>query len=145
VRDLSLKVPLERFPQFLGSIGRDPKFAKQLLRGHGMKLGSEMRRRRPGRAGRPDSFYLVWAVAYVERLKVGSRHPVKDLAEHPPKVVRGYISDADVTSEATVRDFIHQARERGLLTRSPKGRPGGELTPKAEQLIKRAARKHRRS
>jgi hypothetical protein len=126
------------------NIARDPRFAKQLLQPRGIKLGSEMRRRRPGRAGRSDSFYLAWAVGYVERLGAGSRRPVKDLAEHPPKIIRGYISDGNLTSEATVRDIIHQARERGLLTRSPAGRPGGELTPKAKQILKQLASESRR-
>jgi len=145
LRALRLKVPLELFPRFLRSLERDRKLAKQMLGGHGIKLGSEMRRRRPGRAGRTDSYYLVWAVAYVKRLAAGSRRPVKDLTEHPPKVITGYVSDGDVTSEATVRDLIHQARVRGLLTGSPAGRPGGELTPKAERMLKRAASKRRRS
>lgn len=104
-----------------------------------------MRRRRPGRRGRTDSYYLVWAVAYVERLAAGSRRPVKDLTERPPKVIRGYVSDGEATSEATVRDIIHQARVRGLLTGSPAGRPGGELTPKATQMLKhiKGKRQHR--
>jgi hypothetical protein len=140
---LRLKTPLERFPRFLRSIKRDPAFAKQLLRGHGIPLRSEMRRRRPGRRGRTDSYYLPWAVAYVERLAVGSRRPVKDLTESPPRAIRGYVSDGGVTSEATVRDYIHQARKRGLLSSSPSGRPGGELTPKAEQMLKRAVGKGR--
>jgi hypothetical protein len=117
---------------------RDPDFAQRLFSGHGIKLGSQMQRRRPGRAGRTDSFYLVWAEAYVERLAAGSRRPVMDLAEHPPRPIRGYVSNESEVSAATVRDFIHQARERGLLTRSPAGRPGGELTPKARRMLKRA-------
>jgi hypothetical protein len=147
LRALRLKVPLERFPRFLRNLERDPKFAKQLLGGHGIRLGSKMARRRPGRAGRSDSFYLAWAVAYVDRLAAGSRRPVKDLAEHPPVVIRGYRSDDHFTSQATVRDIIHQARKRGLLTTSPSGRPGGELTAKAERMMKRpvAPRRRRRS
>lgn len=144
LRALRLKVPLERFPRFLRSIERDPTFARQLLGGHGIKLGSEVVRRRPGRAGRTDSFYLVWAVAYVERLAAGSRRPVKDLTKHPPKVIKGYVSDGNVTSGATVRDLIHQARVRGLLTGSPAGRPGGELTPKAKQMLKHTGNRRRR-
>ena len=34
--------------------------------------------------------------------------------------------------------------QRELLTRSPVGRPGGELTPKAERLLKRAVNNRRR-
>jgi hypothetical protein len=50
-------------------------------------------RRRPGRAGRPDTFYLRWAVAYVKRLAAGSRRPVKDLAENPPVRIVTFIYD----------------------------------------------------
>jgi hypothetical protein len=35
------------------------------------------------------------------------------------------------------RSAVHEARERGLLTRSMWGSPGGELTPKAEALLKK--------
>ena len=38
---------------------------------------------------------------------------------------QGYVSDGLVASPATVRDVIHQARVRGLLTESPPGRPVG--------------------
>jgi hypothetical protein len=120
-----------------------PRIAKQLLGGHGIRLGAEVAKRRPGRAGRHDSFYLAWAEAYVERLAAGSRRPIKDLAERPPRTIRGYVSDGDRVSEATVRDFIHEARERGLLTRSPKGRPGGELTSKAIRMQNRQSSRRR--
>lgn len=136
LRALRLQVPLERFPKFLRGVEHDPKFATQLLGGHGIPVGSKVARRRPGRGGRPDSFYLAWAVAYVERLAAGSLRPVKDLAENPPTAIKGYVSDGSVTSEATVRDIIHRARERDLLTRSPKGRPGGELSSKAQRMLK---------
>ncbi len=142
LRALKLGVPLKRFSGFLRGLERDPTFEKQLLGAFGIPPGSKIVRRRPGRAGRPDSFYLVWAVAYVKRLATGSRRPVKDLAEHPPKDIRGYVSDGNVTSVATVRDVIHQARVRDLLTDSPPGRPGGELTPKAKQML-RPAKKRR--
>jgi hypothetical protein len=54
LRALRLAVPLKHFPRFLRSIERDPAFARTLLR-QGIALGSEMARRRPGRAGRTDS------------------------------------------------------------------------------------------
>ena len=60
---------------------------------------------------------------------------MKDLAEDPPVRIRGYLSDATFTSVATVRDIIHEARSRGLLTDTPTGRAGGELTPRAEQML----------
>jgi hypothetical protein len=143
LRALRLKDPLELFPKFLKNWERQhgAATANRVLGRHGLSIRSELARKRPGRAGRSDTFYLPWAAAYVERLGAGSRHPVKDLAAHPPAVIEGYVSRRGSASEATVRDLIHQARERGLLTRSPPGRPGGELTPKAERLIRQAAGK----
>lgn len=133
---LRLAVPLHHFRAFSRKILRDPTLAEQLLRSHGIPFATEIARRRPGRAGRPDSFYLGWAVAYVDRLAAGSLSPIRDLAADPPEEITGYVSDGRTVSEATVRDLIHQARTRGLLTRSPIGRAGGELTPKAEQLLR---------
>jgi hypothetical protein len=137
LRDLRLTLALERFSGFLRQIERDPNLAKQLLSAHGIPLGARPAKRRPGRAGREDAYYLIFAVAYIERLAEGSRRPIQDLAERPPKAIKGYVSDGLVASPATVRDIIHQARVRGLLTGSPPGRPGGELTPKAKDMLKR--------
>lgn len=77
---------------------------------------------RPGRKGRPDVFYALLAAQYVELLKTTST-PTKDLSE-----LRNY-------SASSTRDFLNQARTRGLLTRSAKGRAGGELTEKARELL----------
>jgi hypothetical protein len=98
-------------------------------------------KRRPGRAGRPDEFYLAWAVAYIQRMAAGSRRPVLDLAESPPAAITGYVSDGDFTSPATVRDIIHEARSRGLLTKSPPGDRVVSSPPKAERLAKRRSGK----
>jgi hypothetical protein len=138
LRALSPTIPQKRFARFLRQIEKDyPRIAKQLLGGHGIHLRSQIARRRPGRGGRPDSYYLIWAQAYVERLAAGSRRPIKDLAERPPRAIKGYVSTGDRVSEATVRDIIHECRERGLLTPAPKGRPGGELTAKAMRMLER--------
>ena len=145
LRALSPSVPKDRFPRFLLEIGKKyPAIAKQLLGRHGVTLGTEMASRRPGRTGRPDSYYLAWAEAYVERLAAGSRRPIKDLAERPPRAIKGYVSDGAHVSEATVRDLIHQARARDLLTPSPIGRAGGELTPKAIRMLDRERNRRRR-
>lgn len=91
--------------------------------------------RRPGRAGRPDRYYAIWANAYVDRLREGSATPVKDLTTAPPVVLGVGAGEA---SEATIRDTLTEARERGLLTSSPRGKAGGELTPKALRLLRRS-------
>jgi hypothetical protein len=77
---------------------------------------------RPGRRGRPDAFYARLAAQYVDLLRTSST-PTKDLAE-----LRNY-------SASSTRDFLNQARKRGLLTPSSVGRAGGELTEKARELI----------
>lgn len=94
-----------------------------------------MAARRPGRAGRSDIYYAIWARAYVEWLRLGSKTPVKDLATAPPVAIAGYSSGEKSWSEGTIRDVLREARHRGLLTRSPAGRAGGELTPKCVSLL----------
>lgn len=83
-----------------------------------------------GRAGRPrtrdDEHYLVWAVAYTRKLAEGSHSPVAEIARE-----RG-------VDRGMVRDRLHVARSRGLLTEVPEGaRIGGELTDKARELLAR--------
>jgi hypothetical protein len=83
-----------------------------------------------GRAGRPrtrdDEHYLVWAVAYARKLAEGSHAPVAEIARE-----RG-------VDRGMVRDRLHVARSRGLLTEVPEGaRIGGELTDKARELLAR--------
>lgn len=77
---------------------------------------------RAGRAGRDDHDYAVIAAAYVE-LCAMSRRPVAELADQ-----MGF--DAIAT-----RDKLAEARKRGLLETAGRGRPGGQLTPKAIALL----------
>ena len=75
----------------------------------------------------PDERYARIAAAYVARVEAGSRHAGADVAS----ASRGTLSAAQV------RDAIHTARGRGLLTPTTKqGRPGGQLTPRAEALLR---------
>ena len=83
------------------------------------------RNRRPGRSGRPDVFYARLAAEYVELLATSST-PTKDLAER-----HHY-------SATSMRDYLNQARSRGLLTRSQRGRAGGQLTERAGRLLNAA-------
>jgi len=79
---------------------------------------------RPGSAGRPDRQYAEWAFRYAKKLAEGSRSPIKDLAAEHDR------------SPGQVRDLIHDARVRGLLSKERQGRAAGSLTPKAIQLLK---------
>jgi hypothetical protein len=79
-------------------------------------------RTHPGRAGRDDHFYAVWAARYAERAAYTPR-PIVELAElhdQPP---------------ARLREYIAEARRRGLLTETTRGRSGGQLTDRAHVLL----------
>ncbi len=93
--------------------------------------GFERVAREAGRRGRSDRFYAEIASAYVQL--VSERNPIQQLREQLEHEQGLHFA------EATIRDFVNQARSRDLLTRSPKGRPGGELTPKALDLLRGAA------
>jgi hypothetical protein len=83
-----------------------------------------VRRPRPRRnVGRDDDFYARLAAQYVGRIKAGSITPVKDIAEQ-----------RDATA-AHIRDLLHEARERGLLTKGATGKSEGALTPRALALL----------
>lgn len=76
---------------------------------------------RPGRRGRDDGFYAALASRYVALL--GSGHPVVDLAkefgQEPPRV----------------RNWLHEARRRGVLSHPTPGKAGGDLTQKGRDLL----------
>ena len=81
---------------------------------------------RPGRAGRDDRYYVVWAARYAE--KAGSPRPIAELAEEHG------------LRREQVRDLIHTARERDLLTPGRRGRPQGELTAKSRALLEQMSK-----
>ena len=85
--------------------------------------------RRPGRHGRADEDYARLAAAYVDLIDRGSRTPIRDLAEELR--ARG----GDWLSDESLRQLIHTARSRGLLSPSPPGKAGGALTPAAIELL----------
>lgn len=76
---------------------------------------------RPGRRGRGDRFYAEVAALYVRALDRPA--PVKQVATWLKY------------STSRVRDLLHEARRRGLLTGSPRGRAGGELTQRGRDLL----------
>jgi hypothetical protein len=77
---------------------------------------------RPGQHGRDELDYALVAAKYISHL--GSRQPVVDVAEEL------YLSTSQV------RNILYEARTRGLLTGKGQGKPGGELTPKALDLLR---------
>jgi hypothetical protein len=87
-----------------------------------------------GRPKLPDLRYAQIAKAYVGALKRGSRRPVQDVAKRRR------------LSESTVRNMIHTARARQLLTAAEWGAPGGSLLPRAQKLLEEnTATKRRRA
>jgi hypothetical protein len=70
-----------------------------------------------------DLFFAQWAARYVNEQQRG----------HKPVVV---LAEAHCLSPATIRNYLQQARDRGLLTEAPPGRAGGDLTDKARDLLR---------
>jgi hypothetical protein len=84
------------------------------------------------RRRRPDEDYLVWAERYDAVVQRGTRSPIADLAKRHRR------------TQASVRDLVHQARGRGLLSRGHGTQAGGRLTPKARDLRKRLDEQERK-
>jgi hypothetical protein len=82
----------------------------------------------PGNTGRSDRYYAEWAFAYAKKLAEGSRSPIKDLAAEHGR------------SPGQVRDLIHDARVRGMLSKERQGRAAGSLTAKAIEVLRDGAR-----
>lgn len=77
---------------------------------------------RPGPRGRGDRFYSRLAAKYLELVET-SPTPTRDLG-------RAY-----KVSHSRARDLLHEARSRGLLTKTKQGQRGGQLTAKAHNLL----------
>jgi hypothetical protein len=79
--------------------------------------------KRPGAAGKSDLHYARVAAAYVH------------LLDQPKPVV--LLAKKVKLKPSQVRSILYEARRRDLLTDPPvKGRPGGELTPKAREILR---------
>jgi hypothetical protein len=117
LRSLSLKALHD-------ALGKDNASA-MLLGVHGFSADEDFRAmRQPGRRGRDDRFYVVWAQRYVATCAT-TRRPYPALAAE-----WNY-------SERTIRDFVDKARKRGLLIGGSPGRAGGQLSAKAKRLLER--------
>jgi hypothetical protein len=71
----------------------------------------------------PMTYYAELAAEYVAALERGDQRPIQTMA-----AARGIVVHR-------VRDLLHRARVRGLLSASEPGRTGGALTPKARALL----------
>ncbi len=138
-RRLLVKVPVGRYVAFVmaqaAAAAMVPGPAQAaVIAGHGVNLawlnkmlpGADTLAPRPRErrsVGRDDAFYARLGVEYVERLAAGSVSPVKDLAAR-----RG-------ESPGRIRDLLHEARVRGLLSKGEAGKRGGYLLPRARQVL----------
>jgi biotin operon repressor len=80
-------------------------------------------RRPPGRNARASDERLAGIAARYVRLASASRAPLPELARE-----LGY-------SRGHVKRLVQEARRRGLLTEAPDRRAGGQLTPRALELL----------
>jgi len=78
--------------------------------------------RRWGRVGPADERLAAVASEYVKLIGRGSTQPVSAIAK------------ATRTPVGRVYQWLYRARQRGLLTRPPRGIPGGRLTARGERL-----------
>lgn len=107
----------------------------QVFKRHGLSRAETPVRRRPGRKGRSDLYFAVWAAAYVDLVERGIRTPIKELAANPPLPLAPWSLDGKA-SRHTIADIVAEARTRGLLTAPAlPGRAGGELTERAKRLL----------
>ncbi len=96
----------------------------------GQALGPAWRReiRRPGRAGRPDLHYALWAHRYAQALAAEERSPVQ-------RIIREEQAAGRHVTKGQVAGAMNRARARGLFTGAPPGKAGGKLTAKAKSLL----------
>jgi hypothetical protein len=120
VRSVTLQNHLETLRDVLQSSSRSRGDPPILVEGFSSAV---LRRARAGRRGLPERHYAEVASAYVDALASGSKRPVAELAKEYH------------VSYSRMADQIHEARSRGLLTRSAPGRAGGELTEKAKKFL----------
>lgn len=80
-------------------------------------------KRRPGPKGKSDLWFAKLVREYVNLVEAGERYPVAVLAKKKRR------------SPEQMRDFIHQARKREVLSQAPKGKAGGHLTRYGEELL----------
>jgi hypothetical protein len=104
--------------------GLPPALAKLLALGAGFPFDPPPSpARRPGIKGHRERHYAEWAARYAEASRV-SRAPNRDLEAR-----YGFRS-------SWIRDTVHEARRRGLLTEPPgPGIAGGALTPRALEIL----------
>lgn len=87
--------------------------------------------RRPGRRGSDPLVYATWAARYVAALRVDERRPAREM-------VRQLTERGEYVTLKQVTNAVHRARRLGMLTPTPAGRAGGQLTARAVELLQAA-------
>ncbi|HEY3067858.1 MAG TPA: hypothetical protein VGL09_18870 [Methylomirabilota bacterium] len=126
LRELRVGHHLSEMGGILANIRRQG-FEDDVLAGHGLAQAAPPAAsgRRRGRKPFPDRFYAEVARDYVDAIERGSKRPTVEAARRLPLARR-----------QRVRDILHEARQRELLTDPPRGRrQGGDLTPRARALL----------
>ena len=127
------KVPLGEHLRFAGQFLREvreqygdlPFKPDRSFRARGFVAPEKTNGMRAGRKGRSDIFYARLARDYVKAIERGSKRPVEKIAK------------ARNLPKERVRDMLHAARKRGLLTRGFRGHSVGELTEKGRKLLEK--------
>lgn len=83
---------------------------------------------RPGQRGRPELFYAKVALDYVRARQKAPDTPIRAMVEAARAA-------GEHATEDELRARLRRARARKLLTAAPRGKAGGELTPKARKLL----------
>ena len=88
-------------------------------------------RRRPGRRGSDPLEFAVWAARYVRALKVDARRPARVIVDQAAE-------NGEHVTLKQVNNAVRRARsaDLNLLTASPPGKAGGELTENAERILR---------
>jgi hypothetical protein len=79
----------------------------------------------------PDLDYANIAARYLHHHEAGSERPAVETAN---ELGNGWTADK-------VREWLRRARQRRLLTNPGHGKPGGRLTPEAEQILRESQTK----
>jgi len=82
------------------------------------------------RPARPDEAFLRYAAAYADASQRGDPAPMA--------AVRAVVPSVTKDPAGYAKRMIAEARRRDLLTSHGRGRAGGELTPKALELLQRS-------
>jgi hypothetical protein len=125
IRKINLGTAFRLFRQEVLGAWDDPLGPEGRLTVRGFTGVRPAKRGHPGRRGHDDLTYAKVAALYARAVALGSRAPVRVVAQ-----------ELVITIDHAKR-LVGVARKRGLLTPGRRGRAGGELTDRARELLAR--------